>query len=119
MGVIESAAVGLRRTWIMARACINMSTGAMSAESAISARTLSPRPRPPPQVRRAVRPRIIGIAPMSLGPMSSAMVAAKRYPSGEGRLVGLRRGREAAQLETSLAAVLALLHGPDDLDERA
>jgi hypothetical protein len=41
------------------------------------------------------------------------------YPSGEGRLVGLRRGREAAQLETSLAAVLALLHGPDDLDERA
>jgi hypothetical protein len=43
----------------------------------------------------------------------------KRYPSGAGRLVGLRFGPEAAQLETSLAAVLALLHGPDDLDERA
>jgi hypothetical protein len=41
------------------------------------------------------------------------------YPSGAGRLVGLRFGPEAAQLETSLAAVLALLHGPDDLDERA
>ena len=44
--------------------------------------------------------------------------AAISYPSGRGRLVGLKGGLEAAQLETSLAAVLALLHGPDDLDNR-